>query len=102
MPRLITHQTVTVIRDGNRVKVKPTPQGAIFDFTDDEVAAIEAGGGRLTAPAGPASAPTVVSKAKKAAAEAPVEPERPMTAAEKKAAAKAAAEAAKADPEDDL
>ena len=85
MPLMIPHQTVTVIRAGNRVKVKPN--GAAYDFTESEVTAIEAGGGRLTAPTGPVAASVVVEKApSKNEASA-----KPMTAAEKKAAAAAKA-----------
>lgn len=92
MPLLINHNTVTVVREGKRVKVKPS--GAPYEFTESEVTSVEAAGGRFTKPAGP-SAPTVVVEAAAKAAE----DEKPMTAAEKKAAAKAAAAAAKAEEE---
>lgn len=91
MPLLINHNTVTVVREGKRVKVKPT--GAAYEFTDAEVTSVEDAGGRFTKPAGPAT-PTVVVEAAPKAVEG-----RPMTAAEKKAAAKAAAAAKMAEEE---
>lgn len=102
MTQLITHQTVTVVRGGSRVKVKPTQHGAVFDFTDEEVASIEAAGGRLSAPLGPTAAQTVVEKAKPKKDDPPAAEEKPMTAAERKAADKAAKAAAATAPEDEL
>lgn len=87
MPLFINHDTVTVIRDGARVKVKPT--GAPFEFTSDEVEQIRAAGGRMDVPSAPQAATVVVSPAKTDAATA------------KASKAKAKAKAAEDDEDED-
>lgn len=63
MPLYINRQTVTIVRDGRRLKVKPT--GAPFDFTADEVAEVRAAGGIMESQGAPAVAQVVAAPAPK-------------------------------------
>lgn len=84
MPLYEVGAVVTVIRDGKRKKIKPTD--GPFEFTEDEIAALDAANVQV-APYKPPPGLTLVSEK---AAEAPAKPE---TAAERKARLKAEKEA---------
>ncbi len=85
MALYVNGSTITVIREGRRMKVKPT--GQAYDFTEAEVTSAEQAGVVMTPfvkPRGP------VATAEPARAEA-----KPETAAQKKAREAAEAKAAK-------
>ncbi len=58
MPKYVVGAIVTVVRDGKRVKVKPN--GGPFDFTKEEIEAIDAAGVRIEPYKEPVSAKAVV------------------------------------------
>ena len=61
MPLYINRATVTVIREGRRMKVKPS--GQPYDFTDAEVASAEAAGISMTPYVKPTGPKVVAEKA---------------------------------------
>lgn len=92
MPLYINHGTVTVIREGRRMKVKPSKQP--YDFTPAEVAAAEDAGVRMEPAAKPAG-PKVVD-AGTAEPESPEVTSNPAVPATETAAQRKAREKAEA------
>ncbi len=85
MPLHINHTSVTVVRAGKRLRVKPT--GQPFDFTDAEVETIRKAGARIDVYKEPAGARVIAERTAEPVAAAETPAAKPKGKAKAKPAA---------------